>query len=41
MKLSVDQSALWHLLVATEENMKNLRTNQSNWKPDVCRICPL
>jgi len=22
MKLSVDQSALWHLLVATEENME-------------------
>jgi hypothetical protein len=38
MKLSVGQSALRHLLRATEENMKNLRTIQSNWKPDVSRM---
>jgi len=38
MNLSVDQSALRHLLRATEENMKNLRTFQSNWKPEVSGI---
>lgn len=38
MKLSVDQGALGHLLRATEENMKNPRTIQLNWKPGVSGI---
>jgi hypothetical protein len=38
MKPSVDHSALRHLLRATEENMKNLKMIQSNWKLDVSRI---